>query len=303
LKAVDLFAGSGGFTIGARLAGVEVLWAANHWPLAVQCHAENHPDVAHLCQDLQQADWTQVPDCDLVLASPCCQGHTDARGKDQPHHDASRATAWAVVSCCEIKRPVAFIVENVPEFLRWSLFPAWRQAMETLGYHLTTAVLDAADVGVPQHRERLFIVGSLRGSIRIAPGTSAHVPVREIIGEARWSPINKRGRAEATLARIAAGRERFGRRFVMPYYKSGSGLTGRSLDRPLGTVTTVDRWALVDGDRMRMLSVEEYRRAMSFPDDYKLPRTKREAVKLLGNAVPPRLACHVIQQTIEGLAA
>lgn len=50
-------------------------------------------------------------------------------------------------------------------------------------------------------------------------------------------------------------------RFVMPYNGSGSGLTGRSLARPLGTVTAADRWAVVDGDRMRMLSIRELRAA------------------------------------------
>ena len=76
----------------------------------------------------------------------------------------------------------------------------------------------------------------------------------------------------------------------MPYYGSGSGLTGRSLERPLGTVTTRDRWALVDGDRMRMLQPPEYRAIMGFPDDYVLPRQRNLAIHLLGNAVCPAVA-------------
>jgi len=81
IKAADLFAGLGGFTEGAEAAGVDVVWAANHWPQAVECHRRNHPRVEHLCQDLQQADWTTVPRHDLLLASPACQGHSKARGK------------------------------------------------------------------------------------------------------------------------------------------------------------------------------------------------------------------------------
>lgn len=42
--AVDLFAGAGGFSAGAAMAGVHVAWAANHWPIAVQWHAANHPE-------------------------------------------------------------------------------------------------------------------------------------------------------------------------------------------------------------------------------------------------------------------
>src|ERR1700722_5605326 len=111
VTAVDLFAGAGGFTEGARQAGVNVLWAANHWPLAVQYHSLNHEGSEHVCQDLHQADWRKVPGHDLLLASPCCQGHSPARGKDRPHHDVQRSTAWAVVSCAEYHRPKAVIVE------------------------------------------------------------------------------------------------------------------------------------------------------------------------------------------------
>ena len=161
-------------------------------------------------------------------------------------------------------------------------------------------MIDAADAGVPQHRVRLFIVGSLRRAIRIPEPNQRHVPVGDIIDwdSGRWSLIDKLGRAEATLARVANGRRQFGKRFVMPFYKSGSGLTGRSLDRPVGTITTKARWAVVDGRYMRMFSTDECRKAMSFPADYWLPKTHKDAVYLLGNAVPPRLAKYVIKSVV-----
>lgn len=293
--AIDLFAGAGGFSTGATAAGARVVWAANHSPDAVGCHARNHAGTLHNCQDLHQADWSKVPKADIVLASPCCQGHARARGKDQPHHDASRSTAWAVVSCCEYHRPKAFVVENVPEFLTWNLYPAWSQAMQALGYQLTTAIIDSADVGVPQHRVRMFIVGA-RKPITLPPAAAPHKPAAAVIDftSGNWSPVRKAGRAEATVRRWDNGRREFGRRFVMPYYGSGSGLTGRALDRPLGTVTTRDRWAVVDGDKMRMMTVAEYRAAMGFPATYWLPAKRSLAIHLLGNAVCPPVAQHVV---------
>jgi DNA (cytosine-5)-methyltransferase 1 len=95
---VDLFAGLGGFSTGATQAGARVVWAANHWRAAVDLHAANHPGTEHACQDLHQTDWSTVPAHDILLASPACQGHSHARGKERPHHDAQRSTAWAVVS-------------------------------------------------------------------------------------------------------------------------------------------------------------------------------------------------------------
>ncbi len=89
MKAIDLFAGIGGASIGAvRVPDAKWFGAANHWPAAVHWHAQNHPNTVHACQDLQQTDWTTVPPHDLLMASPACQGHSKARGKEQPHHDA-----------------------------------------------------------------------------------------------------------------------------------------------------------------------------------------------------------------------
>lgn len=297
MNAIDLFAGAGGFSTGAQMAGCNVVWAANHWQAAVDIHSLNHPGAQHACQDLQQADWTQVPAHDLLMASPACQGHSRARGKDRAHHDAQRSTAWAVVSAAECHKPEMVVVENVPEFAKWPLYPAWCSAMGALGYALSPMILDAADHGVAQHRRRLFIVGT-----RSKHPVQLDLPHREHVGSAqiidfsagRWSPINKAGRSLATLARIKNGRTSFGSRFVAPYFGSGSGLTGRSLSRPVGTITTRDRWAVIDGDRMRMLSVDECRKAMGFPSSYQLPSRSKDAMHMLGNAVVPVVACDVI---------
>lgn len=299
MKVIDLFAGAGGFSTGAVMAGYEVVWAANHWQSAVDIHALNHPGAEHVCQDLQQADWMLVPNHDVLLASPCCQGHSKARGKTNgnPQHDASRATAWAVVSALEYHRTPAAVVENVPEFLDWVLYPAWRAALEALGYSLSPYVVDAADHGVPQHRERMFMVLTRsKHPITLNLPKRTHVPASSFIdfGAGRWSRIEKPGRAAATLRRVAAGRRSFGDRFIMPYYGRGSGLTGRCLSRPIGAITTVDRWAVVRGDDMRMLSIPEARAAMSFPENCHLPAQHRLAMHMLGNAVAPKAASDVL---------
>jgi DNA (cytosine-5)-methyltransferase 1 len=300
-RAIDLFAGLGGFSEGARQAGLDVVWAANHWRAAVEMHAQNHPDTAHCCQDLHQADWRDVPAYDLLMASPACQGHSRARGKNRPHHDAQRSTAWAVVSAAEYHRPRVLVVENVPEFQGWALFGAWAMALGALGYTLAPHLLDAADYGTPQHRRRLVIIGTRSAAPMVLPqGAARHVPIADVLDLAagKWSPVATPRRAGSTLRRIDAGRRSFGARFVMPYYSGGSGLTGRSLARPIGTVTTLDRWAVVDGDRMRMLTVAEYQAAMGFPPGYRLPAQRRAAIHMLGNAVPPPMARGVLAEVV-----
>ena len=298
MNVIDLFAGAGGFSTGATMAGCNVAWAANHWPDAVEWHSRNHPNAAHICQDLHQADWSQVPAHDLMLASPCCQGHSKARGKasGNPQHDASRSTAWAVVSAAEYHRPPAILVENVPEFLDWQLYRPWVLAMQALGYAVSPHVVDAADLGAPQNRIRMFLVLTQSAQpLKLNLPTLDHQPSASFIDfeAGRWQPIEKPGRAAATLERVRAGRATHGDRFLISYY--GNTKTGRSLDRPIGTITTRDRWAIVDGDRMRMLSRWECRSAMSFPDTYQLPDNHRLAVHLLGNAVCPTPVSHIIK--------
>jgi DNA (cytosine-5)-methyltransferase 1 len=295
VHAIDLFAGLGGFSEGARQAGCTVVWAANHWQAAVDMHAANHPETTHACQDLHQADWTRVPRHDLLLASPACQGHTHARGKERPHHDAMRSTAWAVVSALEIHRPPLALVENVPGYRRWLLYPVWCTAVRALGYSVAEHVIDAADHGVPQHRERLFIVLTRSASpLRLQLPSRPYVPAASIVDLAggRWSAVDRPGRSTATLSRIEAGRAAHGDTFLTAYYGNERG--GRSLARPIGTITTRDRWAVVAGDRMRMLQVDEARKAMGFPASYGLPANSRQAMHMLGNAVCPPVACDVI---------
>lgn len=298
--AIDLFAGLGGWSTGARAAGVQVLWAANHWPAAVEWHSANHPDTQHVCQDLHQARWEQVPAHDILLASPCCQGHAKARGKKSgnPEHDASRSTAWAPVSALEFHRPQAAVIENVPEFTDWVLYPAWLQAVQALGYQAAPHIVDCADLGVPQHRVRLFMVLTRsKAPLMLQLPQERHVPAASFLDfdAGRWSPIEKPGRAQATLDRVRNGRERFGDRFIMPYYGKGSGTTVRDINRPIGTITTLDRWALVDGDRMRMLSANEALAAMSFPADTLRPDNHRLTMHMAGNAVPPLAGQRIIE--------
>ncbi len=298
--AVDFFAGAGGLSTGARQAGATIAAAVNHWQVAVDSHVANHPEALHICQDAGLVDPSRdLPGFDTLLAAPSCQGHSPARGVDQPRHDASRATAWCVTDVCEVRRQPRLVVENVPAFLKWVLFPMWRATLEALGYALSINILDAADFGVPQERERVIIIGEHRA--RRAPVITSprlrHVPAREIINldAGRWTPTATK--KPATQVRIANGRSRFGRHpFLIAYYGKGSGKIARDLDRPIGTITTLDRWGIVRGNEMRMLSVDECRRAMGFPPGYVLTGTRRDRIMQLGNAVCPPVAAEVVRQ-------
>ncbi len=304
MRAVDLYSGAGGFSCAARMAGARVVWAANHWPVAIQVHQANHPDTHHECQDLRQFDFSTLPEYDLLLASPSCQGASSAgrpgrrRPDVQATHDAYRASAWAVVDCAQVTRPRAIIVENVVDFLRWELYGVWRLALEKLGYHLDTHVLTATNDGVPQRRVRLFIVGLLRPTLLrfdVAMTEPAFGDCLETDAPG-WRPIAECAFDRARQSMLDASR-RLGRCLVQ--YTTGH--RGIPLSEPIRTITTKDQWRLIDGDQYRPLTLRELARGMSFGDDYRWPAEipRSDLVKCMGNAVPPKQGRDVISAVVE----
>ena len=126
IRAADLFCGGGGTSTGllqaCEEAGLECdLLAVNHWDKAIETHAANHPKAKHLCVNLDSIEPANaVPGgkLDILLASPECTHHSNARG-GKPMSDQSRASAWHVVRWAESLRPRVIIVENVREFATW----------------------------------------------------------------------------------------------------------------------------------------------------------------------------------------
>jgi DNA (cytosine-5)-methyltransferase 1 len=308
VRAVDLFAGYGGFSLGAEQAGADVVWAANHNPMAVDAHQRNHPHTVHACQDLRQADWSVLPRYDLLLASPACQGMSSAgqpgravSEQTRKAHDTLRATAWAVIDCAEVTAPKAILVENVAEFRsEWKLYRRWRQCLEDLGYTVSESIVRASTLGVPQRRDRLFIAAT-RKAFNLEASIADVLTAEPAFGpcvdwedpEGRWKLASKA--SPKIKERIAHARQRYGRRAL---FQLVTGHKGLSLDGPIRTITTKCQWRVLDGPRYRPLTVREYGRAMGFPDTYGWPpsATKADRIKGLGNAVCPPVARELVSQ-------
>lgn len=171
----DLFCGAGGSSLGAEQAGLALVMAANHWQTAVEVHQAAFPNARHDCADISQADPRRYPVTDILIASPECTNHSQAKGvsrkkqqpelwdKGDPSAERSRATMWDVPRMAEQIPYAAIIVENVVEATKWVMWPAWLMAMEALGYQRQILSHNSMHHGVPQSRDRIYVVFTKSG--------------------------------------------------------------------------------------------------------------------------------------------
>jgi DNA (cytosine-5)-methyltransferase 1 len=329
VRAVDMFAGWGGFSLAIEQAGAQLIFAANHWPLAVEAHKLNHPEIlataAEMTQDLSQYNWnllTEPPfaDYELLTASPACQGWSTAgRVRKRRYHDDLRSTMWAPLDCLDVTQPKAFVIENVTSVKGWQLYKIWLKALEYLGYSVREHALVASEYGVPQDRQRLFIVG-VRRKVRDWPRDPPKTTPRGVpFGPYLLNPDDPRVAgawkdwtvpgevSDGVIKRITDARDRIGNELGLdpdttPFLSQDvTGHRGRTLDQSIATITCQDQHSTVNGPYYRRLHVREYARAMGFPEEYTWPEVTSKAanVKGLGNAVCPPVAKLLIEQTIE----
>lgn len=278
IQASDLFCGAGGFSTGllhacGDLGKTAELLAVNHWPRAIETHSLNHPEVRHLCENLDSVDPRKIHPggkLHILLASPECTHHSNARG-GKPMSDQSRASAWHIVRWAEALCIENIIVENVREFKTWGpldskgkpikskkgdVFRAWCNALESLGYYVDFQVLNSADYGAATARQRLFVQASRKRRPRWPTVTHSsgaelftehqHRGAREIIDwDLEGNSIfgRKKPLADKTLARIMAGLKKFGGMdFVIGQQSCAA---PREVGQPLPTIATAGAISLV----------------------------------------------------------
>lgn len=297
-----MFAGVGGSSAGARKAGAKVVAAIDAWSLATSTYRENFPDARVVTRHLEKvglrAFHKSIGNIDLLLASPECTNHTLAKGGAK-RSEASRLTALQVTRYAREFKPRWIVVENVTRMRRWRRYKGFISRLRELGYNIREQALNAKDFGVPQDRRRLFILCDReQPPPKIQSTVNGHrVSVNDVIDESgKWKSklLFADNRATNTIVRYLTGLERVGesKSFLLVYYGSDAGGGWQRLDRPLRTITTVDRFALVrpngGAPKMRMLQVPELKRAMGFGPKYRMNGgTRRDRIKLLGNAVCP----------------
>ena len=318
LRTVDLFCGAGGSSWGASNAGAQIMMGIDGWDKAIDSYNANFNGNG---REFLMDPRTRPRELgigkervDLLLASPECTNHTCAKGSGERDEDSKR-TANYVLNFAKDLEPRWIVIENVIHMKNWKGFAPLLKGLERLGYGYQIQVLDAMDFGVPQTRKRLFISCELgRRPDILAASQSRPVPVASVLdfnldtNEDRWDSkllISDR-RAKPTIERFLRGKEELGSGvpFLIVYYGSDGAGGWQPLDRPLRTITTIDRFGLVTWKRgkpyLRMLQVPELRRAMGIADaeGFRLIGSRREQIMQLGNGVCPPVMQAMVKHLI-----
>ena len=192
----------------------------------------------------------------------------------------------------------------------WDGFDPLLSELRNLGYKIDAQVLDLGDFAVPQTRRRLFVLCDLkRTPLPVKSRSRKARPASNVVDlDGPWlsQPLYGGRRATATIERAERGISALGRGvpFLIVYYGSDGGGGWQTLDRPMRTLTTLDQFGLVTWEgrepMLRMLQLDELKRAMGFPKDHLFGHgSRRDRIKMVGNGVAPP----VMQAIVETLAA
>lgn len=338
LTCVSLFAGCGGLDIGFRWAGFRPVWANDIDPVALQTYGSalpGHPTVAGDISTLP--DRPGLGDADLVIGGPPCQGFSVA-GRMDPKDPRSRHV-WTFLEVVEDVQPRAFVMENVKALAmnrRWTgLVDQLIERADGLGFATSLYVLNAADFGVPQARERMFLVGIRRveGAPLEPVGDTAHSQPTLRSALESLPPYKTPGNDTVCPAKITIAKAPVLRRSPWAGMLFNGAGRPMDLDRPAPTLPAsmggnktpiIDQEQLENGEdpwvvryhehlwnggapwkkvpgRLRRITVEEAAAIQSFPLGMTWAGPQSARYRQIGNAVPPELAFRVALALRDGL--
>ncbi len=335
-KFVSLYSGAGGLDLGFIAAGFTPIFSNDINADAMKTYeatmkliaARRGKSFEHeaVTGDIRQVEaLPKRGSADLVIGGPPCQGFSVA-GKMDPNDPRSRHV-FDFLAMVDRIQPAAFVMENVKALARNSRWAGTisdvRKQAEEMGYKTNLRVLNSADYGVPQTRERMFLIGFKDANISYEypkPTVAEHVSVAEAF---KMLPhVNQPGNDQTCKAKVTAAKEPILRQ--SPYAGMLFNGQGRPMDvnRPAPTLPAsmggnrtpiVDQKTLDEGSkqwvetyheklqnggkiadhipsRLRRITVQEAAAIQSFPSDIPWYGAQSSRYRQIGNAVPPKMA-------------
>lgn len=317
LKVVSLFSGCGGCDQGLvggfdynqthyECLPFEIVYALDIDQKALNTHKLNIECENVVCGNICDIPSGQIPEHDVLVGGFPCQSFSTVNPTKDPFDD--RANLYKqMVRIAKDKQPKVIIAENVKGLMtlhKGAIFKKVREAFEDAGYTLSYRLLNAANYGVPQKRERMILVG-----FRNDLGITFDFP-EETTADS-WVPLS------VAVPELAIEDQRYyfsqkaveGMKNAKPNMKRG---LWQRLDEPCLTVTSHlakvslnsrDPVLLVDPETelYRRFTPREAAKIQSFPDTFKFAGNESDAYRQIGNAVPPVLFWHIAHRVADYL--
>jgi len=304
LRFIDLFCGIGGFRIAAQIAcqehGVDprFVFASDIDTDAQKAYEVNFHEVP--TGDITKVLSVDIPEHDILLGGFPCQPFSSCG--DLNGFDDTRGTLFFdVARILEAKRPKAFVLENVKQLKGHNNGRTLRRIMETLrdlGYYADYKVLNALDFGVPQKRERIFIVGFEKPCSFIWPeGGIPMKPLSEILEENTADFYKASAKIQQNRLDKRVGKEQFIEPTIWHENKAGN-ISAYPYSCALRAGASYN-YLLVNGERR--LTEREMLRLQGFPDSYKISGNYQATRKQAGNSVAVPCVTAVISSVLDAL--
>ena len=291
MKIISLFSGAGGLDLGLIQAGNTIIWANDIDKDAVATYRENIGD--HIvCEDIKNIDISALPNADVVVGGFPCQGFSQANRLRTLEDDRNQLYRF-FYNTIKVKQPKYFIAENVKGILSLGKGEAIKQIVadfEAAGYITSVNLVNMADYGVPQTRQRVIIIGQrvdLGKELRFIFPQPTHSKTGEL---PQWVSIK-----EAIDHFPDPDKENNVLNHVYSAYKveyrNFTGHRKTDPDKPSPTVLARGNGkggvcAIPHYNGRRRLTIRESASVQTFPEDFHFVGTMNSCYRQIGNAVP-----------------
>ena len=294
MKIASLFSGAGGLDLGFTQAGHKVIWANDNFQEAVETYRQNiGPHIT--CCDVKEVRVEEIPDHDILIGGFPCQGFSVANVK-RSMSDSRNQLYLEFLRILLGKSPSYFVAENVKGLLSMEKGKVLKMILNdfrSAGYDVDAKVLNAADFGVPQKRERLIIIGNRSG---VEPKVSHPLPThsKDDKGLLPWLSV---GEALKNVPDPDMPNNLDNHTYSKFKLKFNGYIGNRAIDPDKPAPTVTGRGDSKGGvvvlhhpNNKRRMSVRELALVQSFPIDFVFSGNNSSAYRQIGNAVPPGLA-------------
>lgn len=298
MDVVSLFSGAGGLDLGFHQQGFNIVWANDFDKFAVQTYNENFP-IPAVFGDLNEIELDSIPLADVVIGGFPCQPFS-MMGHEKGFEDARGTLFFRIVEIVNSmiqrgRKPRVLVLENVRTLKthdKGNTYRVIKNILENeLGYKVFTQILNTANYGIPQTRNRTFIVcfANHEAEFEFPEEEELQLTMQDLLEENVDQKYFLSDRIIPTILSEGTGRYRAKAEIDLP------------IARPLtATMHKMHRASqdnyVTDNGRIRRLTPREAARLQGFPEEFRIPVSDTQAYRQFGNAVTVTVSNKVAEQ-------